>query len=735
MTSQTRPEPPKQSYFVGQLAEVAKRRKVAAPATIETLTQKLDYLTDEQVAGVVAAHAYAASVHDGQRRRTGHAYITHPTAVAAILSEMRMDHQTIMAALLHDVIEDSDTSKSDLGEKFGDQVADLVDGVSKLSKIFSNRDEAQAENFQKMALAMAKDIRVIMVKMADRLHNMRTIGVMSDEQRRRIARETLDFYAPIANRLGIHSMKIELEELGFKALYPLRADRIERAVTGARGNRKALMDEIAHTIKAALNRDGINAEVISREKQPYSIYRKMKTQHKSFVEIMDVFGFRIVVERADDCYRTLGVIHNLYKPVAGRFKDYIAIPKVNGYQSLHTSLFGLHGVPIEAQIRTKQMDAVAENGIAGHWLYKANDGSDFEPSQQRARRWAQDLLELQQQAGNPLEFIESLKLDLFPDEVYVFTPDGDILELPTGACPIDFAYAVHTDIGNRCVACRVDRALAPLSLQLQSGQSVEIVTSEDARPNPDWLTFSVTSRARSAIRVALKQQQGDEAVALGRKLLNRSLGNANKSINDFDFRRLRNVFSELGVKRLDELLESIGNGNMMAYVAAQKLLAFDDPNYESVAVEGGGPIAIRGGEGLVINYGRCCGPVPGDQIVGHMTPGKGFVVHIETCPNINEIRRRTAGEIIPARWTTTTEGEFFTSLKVDVSRRKGILAEIAAEVTAMEAGVDHIQVEERNAEVSTMMLGVTVRNRSHLARLIRRLRNVQAVINLSRSNH
>ncbi|NKC00420.1 MAG: RelA/SpoT family protein [Pseudomonadales bacterium] len=735
MTSQGRPEPTTQSYFVGQLAKTAKRRKVAAPATIETLSSSLDYLTPDQISEVVEAHEYAEAAHEGQWRRTGHAYITHPTAVAAILSEMRMDHQTIMAALLHDVIEDSDTSKTQLGKQFGEQVADLVDGVSKLSKIFSTRDEAQAENFQKMALAMAKDIRVIMVKMADRLHNMRTIGVMSDQQRRRIARETLDFYAPIANRLGVHTMKTEFEELGFKALYPLRADRIARAVQAARGNRKALMEEIAHTITAALNRDGIKASVISREKHPYSIYRKMKTQQKPFAEIMDVFGFRIVVDQVDDCYRTLGVIHNLYKPLAGRFKDYIAIPKVNGYQSLHTSVFGLHGVPIEAQIRTKQMDAVAETGIAGHWLYKASDGSDFEPSQQRARRWAQDLLELQRQAGNPLEFIESLKLDLFPDEVYVFTPEGDILELPRGACPIDFAYAVHTDIGNRCVACRVDRALAPLSLQLQSGQSVEIVTSEDARPNPDWLTFAVTSRARSAIRLALKQQKGNEAIALGRKLLNRSLGNANKSINDFDFRRLRKVFGELGVRRLDELLESIGNGNMMAYVAAQKLLSFDNPDYESVAVEGGGPIAIRGGEGLVINYGRCCGPVPGDQIVGHMTPGKGFVVHIETCPNINEIRRRAAREIIPARWTLSTEGEFFTSLKVDVSRRKGILAEIASEVTAVDAGVDHIQVEERNAEASTMMLGLTVKNRSHLARVMRRLRNVQAVINLARTGN
>ena len=732
MTSQRRPEPTPQSFFVGQLAAYAKQPDVAAPATIDSLSADLSYLQPDQIEQVRAAHEYARGAHQGQWRRTGHEYITHPTAVAKILAEMRMDHQSIMAALLHDVIEDSDTSKALLARQFGEAVADIVDGVSKLSKIFSSRAEAQAENFQKMALAMAKDIRVIMVKMADRLHNMRTIGVMSDTQRKRIARETLDFYAPIANRLGIHTIKTELEELGFKALHPLRANRIERAVTAARGNRKELMEDIHNTLTAALNREGIHATVHAREKHPYSIYRKMKLQHKPFHEIMDVFGFRIIVDQVGDCYRALGVTHNLYKPVARRFKDYIAIPKVNGYQSLHTSLIGLHGVPIEVQIRTKQMDAVAENGIAGHWLYKSGQ-SDLEPNQTRARRWAQSLLELQQQAGNPLEFIESLKLDLFPDEVYVFTPEGDILELPNGACPVDFAYMVHTDIGNRCVACRVDRSLAPLSLQLQSGQTVEIITSNDARPNPDWLTFAVTSRARSAIRLALKQQQGAEAVALGRKLLNRALGNADKSINDLDFRRLRKAFTELGVRKLDELLASIGNGNLMAYVVAQKLLSIDNPEYEAVTVEGGGPIAIRGGEGLVINYSRCCGPVPGDQIVGHMTPGKGFVVHIETCPNINETRRRNPAEIIPARWTTTSSGEFHTHLRVDVNRRKGVLAEIASAVTASDAGVDNINVTERNAEASTMIIGLTVKDRSHLANVMRRLRRVGAVITIART--
>ena len=719
-----------ESYFVAQLAAEAKRQDVAAPATIDSLIENLTYLSDEEISLVRDAHTYASQAHQGQHRRTGHDYITHPTAVAQILANMNMDHQSLMAALLHDVIEDSETSRAYLGEIFGSSVADIVDGVSKLSKIFASRDEAQAENFQKMAMAMAKDIRVIMVKMADRLHNMRTIGVMSDAQRKRIARETLDFYAPIANRLGVQMIKSELEELAFRALYPLRSDRIARAVIAARGNRKAMVDEVQTAIATALNREGLVADVIGRQKNIFSIYRKMKTQHKSFAEIMDVFGFRIIVDQPDACYRALGVVHGLYSPLAARFKDYIAIPKVNGYQSLHTSLMGPHGAPIEVQIRTKQQQAVAENGIAGHWLYRSN--SEFETSQQRARQWISDLMELQSRAGNPMEFIESLKIDLFPDEVYVFTPKGKILELPRGASPVDFAYCVHTDIGNSCMSCRIDGQLAPLSQQLQSGQKVEIITAPDSKPNPAWLNFAVTSKARSAIRSELKQQQGSQSIALGRKLLNRVLGAANTSINDLDFRRLRRVFSELGVRKLNELLESIGNGDVSAHLAAQKLLSAENPDYQAIAVEGAGPVTIAGGEGLVVSYGRCCGPLPGDHIVGHMTPGKGFVVHVETCNNLNEVRRRTPHEITPARWAYDVDDEFQTVLRVNVRRRKGIMAEVAAEITSCDAGVESINIEERNAEISTVNVGITVRNRDHLAKLMRRLRRIAAVINVAR---
>ena len=725
-----------ESYFVAKLAEYGRRPEVAEPVTEDQFYEKLEsYLPAKQADMVRRAYAYAFAAHEGAMRRTGHAYITHPLAVANILADMRMDHETLCAALLHDVLEDTKISKDTLAAEFNAEIAELVDGVSKLGKMFRSRAEAQAENFQKMAMAMAKDIRVIIVKLADRLHNMRTIGVMSREQRKRIARETLDYYAPIANRLGINSIKQEFEALGFKALYPLRADRIERAVQSAKGNRRALMEEIHRSIDNALQEENIDAKVVSREKHPYSIYRKMRSQHKPFDEIMDVFGFRIVVANVDQCYRTLGVVHNLFKPVAGRFKDYIAIPKVNGYQSLHTTLFGMHGVPIEVQIRTEHMAQMADSGIAGHWLYKS-DKDEQQPAknraQTRAREWVSNVLDLQAQAGDPMEFIESLKIDLFPDEVYVFTPEGDILELPRGACPVDFAYAVHTDIGNRCIASRVDRKLAPLSQQLQSGQSVEIITSETAAPSPDWLTFVVSGKARAGIRQALKAQQQSDSIAFGRRLLNRSLSAENKSLNDLDFRRLRQVFKEFGVRKQDELLAAIGNGELMSYVVAQKLLAADDPDYQGLMVEDDGPVAIRGGEGLVINYARCCGPVPGDQIVGRMTPGKGFVVHVETCANMAEIRRRNPSEIIAAHWAEVVEGEYLATIRVDAERKKGLIAELASAVASADAGLDNISVEERDAVLSSIAIRLSVKDADHLARVIRRIRSVPHVQSIAR---
>jgi RelA/SpoT family (p)ppGpp synthetase len=722
INARAQPRPPSRS---------AKQETEEVIITLPDLTERLQaYLGPEAVAEVERAFHYAKAAHDGQMRKTGHPYITHPTAVAHILAGMRMDPQTLMAALLHDVIEDTGVGKKTLAAEFGADVAELVDGVSKLTTIFKSRAEAQAENFQKMAMAMARDIRVILVKLADRLHNMRTLGALAWEKKQRIARETLDYYAPIASRLGMNELRMEFEDLAFQALYPMRAERIGRAVQAARGHRKALMEELATALEKCLASEGIEARVLGREKHLYSIYQKMRLKQKAFADIMDVFGFRIIVDRPDTCYRVLGAVHGLYKPLAGRFKDYIAIPKANGYQSLHTTLFGMHGVPIEIQIRTQQMEAVASNGIAGHWLYKSDENS---PSQARAREWVKGLLELQQRAGNSLEFIENLKIDLFPDEVYVFTPKGRILELPQRASPVDFAYAVHTDIGNTCVACRVDRRLAPLSVQLQSGQTVEIITSEEARPNPDWLSFVVTGKARSSIRHALKHQKVAESRTLGRRLLNRSLANADTNLSALPSQRISDVLDELGFDTLDDLLEDIGLGNRMAYVVAQHLTQAGNAE-APLTVEHGGPLAIRGTEGLVVAYGKCCYPLPGEPIVGHLSSGRGLVVHLEVCRNLAELRDRNEA-IIPVRWAAEVDGEYSVELRVEVEARKGVIAELAAEITDADANIEKINIAERNAHLSTVMIALLVQDRVHLARIMRRLRRLTPVIGLARTRN
>ena len=720
------PEPRIKGYFQSQLRAQAIAPQTAEPTTIDGLVETLSgYLAKADVAKVRRAYDFAAAAHNGQFRRTGHQYITHPLAVAHTLATMRMDWQSIAAAIMHDVLEDTGLTKDALAAKFGDEVAEIVDGVSKLATIFRSRAEAQAENFQKMAMATARDLRVILVKLADRLHNMRTIGVMPPEARKRIASETLDFYAPIANRLGMNRVRVEFEELAFQALFPLREDRIRRAVAAVREGRAPRARALLQAIEGSLRREGIDAAVVAHDSHLYSIYRKMKNQRRSFADITAAFGYQIVVDQVDTCYRALGVMHNLYKPVAGRFKDYIAIPKTNGYQSLHTALVGIDATPIELQIRTRQMSAVADNGIAGHWLYQNDEA--VQGSRARARQWVAGLLDLQRRAGNSLEFIESLKMDLFPDEVYVFTPKGEIYELPKGACSVDFAYAVHTDVGNRCIGCRVDRAIAPLSAPLESGQTVEIITARYASPSPDWLSFTVSSRARAAIRQALKVQQRSESVRLGRRLLDRALANANASIKALDFRRLRRVFRQFGVRRLDDLLAEIGLGNLMAYTVAQRLLAADNADYEAVDLASGGPVAIRGTEGLVISYGRCCGPVPGDPVVGHTTPGKGLVVHVETCQNVAELRRRSPALIVPARWAERTQGEFDTLLAVTARQRKGMVAEIAAAANAADAGIDNIVVQERSADLASVRLELSVANRDHLARVRQRLLAVPTV--------
>jgi guanosine-3',5'-bis(diphosphate) 3'-pyrophosphohydrolase len=704
----------------------------AAVETIDGLCSRLTrYLEDDEIRQVRRAYLYSEQAHDGQKRRSGDPYIIHPLQVAEILSDMRMDHQSLMAAMLHDVIEDTGIAKDALQSQFGEAVAELVDGVSKLTHIsFETRAEAQAENFQKMTLAMARDIRVIIVKLADRLHNMRTIGSLNPEKRRRIAKETLDIYSPIANRLGMYELRSELHELAYRAMYPMRIERIERAVQNVAGNRKKIVSEILESLEGALNKSGIKVRVEGREKAANSIYRKMRDQRKSFSDIMDVYAFRIVTDSVDDCYRTLGVVHNLYKPRPGRFKDYIAIPKANGYQSLHTTLFGMHGVPIEIQIRTSEMDAMASGGIAAHWLYKA--GSDDTAAVQRTNRWVKGLLEIQQRAGNSIEFIENVKIDLFPDDTYIFTPKGKIMELPTGATAVDFAYAVHTDVGNRCVACRIDKALAPLSTILQSGQTVEIVTAKHAKPNLAWLSFVVTGKARSAIRHFLKNQQRSESVSLGQRLLNRALANLGSSFEQVTDEQKLNLISEADFTEFDDILEDIGLGNRVAYSVARRLTADADAEPAKLSQSGDTrPLAIAGSEGLLTSYAKCCRPIPGDLIVGHISKGRGMVIHHETCNNVSEIRDNPE-KCVFLTWDDDLNGEFYTALKVLVEAETGIIANIASAVSEANAAIDRINREERDAKTSVIVLEVGVRDRQHLANVVRQIRRIKSVMKISR---
>ncbi|WP_312600986.1 MULTISPECIES: bifunctional GTP diphosphokinase/guanosine-3',5'-bis pyrophosphate 3'-pyrophosphohydrolase [Pseudomonas] len=698
---------------------------------IDTFSERLaSYLGPDQVNLVRRAYYYAEQAHDGQRRRSGEPYVTHPLAVANILADMHMDHQSLMAAMLHDVIEDTGIAKEALTAQFGETVAELVDGVSKLTQMqFETKAEAQAENFQKMAMAMARDIRVILVKLADRLHNMRTLDAMPPDKSRRIAKETLEIYAPIANRLGMHNMYAEFEDLGFRAMHPMRAERIRRAVKAARGNRREIVSKIQESLTSCLQREGLPSEVIGREKHLYSIYQKMRGKRKSFNEIMDVYAFRLIVDKVDTCYRVLGAVHSLYKPIPGRFKDYIAIPKANGYQSLHTTLFGMHGVPIEIQIRTREMEDMANNGIAAHWLYKSGE-EEPKGSHARARQWVKGILELQQRAGNSLEFIENVKIDLFPDEVYVFTPKGRIMELPKGSTPVDFAYAVHTDVGNSCIACRINRRLAPLSQSLNSGETVEIITAPGTRPNPAWLNFVVTGKARTNIRHALKQQRRSESISLGERLLNKALANFNTQLSRISLPRILPVLAEYKVVVLEDLLEEIGLGNQMAYVVARRLVSADAESQEDKA-QTEGPLAIRGTEGLVLSYAKCCTPIPGDPIVGHLSAGKGMVVHLDTCKNIAEIRQNPE-KCIPLTWAKDVVGEFNVELRVQLEHQRGLIAMLATSVTAVDANVEKISMNERDGRISVVQLVVSVHDRVHLARVIRKLRTLSGVASITR---
>ena len=688
-----------------------------------------DYLPLDQAQQVRRAYYYSEQAHYGQTRRSGEPYVTHPLAVASILARMHMDSQSLMAALLHDVIEDTGVNKEDIGAQFGEEVAELVDGVSKLTHVeFDSVELRQAENFQKMTLAMARDIRVILVKLADRLHNMRTLGVLNREKIKRIASETLDIYAPIAMRLGMNEVRMEFEDLGLKALYPMRARRLEAARRAASGNRKQLIDQIRGQLSQTLDREGLTATVVGREKHLFSIYSKMKAKRKSFSEVMDIFAFRLLVDSVDDCYRALGMVHSLYKPVPGEFKDYIAIPKANGYQSLHTVLKGMHGVPIEIQIRTHEMEDMANNGIAAHWLYKSEEtGANI--SHTRAREWVQGLLEMQQRAGDSLEFIENVKIDLFPDEVYVFTPRGDILELPKGSCAVDFAYAVHSDIGNQCVAARVSNQLVPLSEPLESGATVEIVTSPTGRPSPSWLNWVVTARARTHIRHFLKDQREEDSLALGRNLLDRALMAHDLRLSAIDENTMQAALKAKKKNDVNSLLIDVALGNTLPHIAVAQLT---QTSGESVVAGEGATLGIRGTEGMSVTYAKCCCPLPGDPIQGYLSQEKGLMVHRESCRNLVE-HRDQPDRLISLHWDDVVERTYPVGLRVQVENRRGMIAVLATRLSAMGLNIERIATQNKDVEFTFVDLELQVTSRTHLAHAMKRLRSVDGVLKVVRA--
>ncbi|MGO2134942.1 RelA/SpoT family protein [Marinobacter sp.] len=706
-------------------------------ATVEGLASELStYLDTNRINQVRRAYYYAEQAHEGQMRKSGDRYITHPLAVAHILAGLKLDHQSLMAAMLHDVIEDTGIPKDALSEQFGEDVAELVDGVSKLTQIeFRTRAEAQAENFQKMTLAMARDIRVILVKLADRLHNMRTLGPMPYEKRQRIATETLDIYAPIANRLGMHAISTELEDLGFSSLHPMRSRYISKAVDKLRGSHREIIEDIRGRLQEKLEERGLPGRILGREKHLNSIYNKMKFKQKSFYEIMDVYAFRIITGTEDDCYRILGAVHSLYKPMPGRFKDYIAMPKANGYQSLHTTLFGMH-VNIEIQIRTEEMENIANDGIAAHWMYKNEPSRVTSVNQTRVDRWVKGLMEMRERADDSLEFIEHVKVDLFPDEIYVFTPRGKIMELPSGATPVDFAYAIHTDIGNATVACRINRNLGSLSRPLQSGQTVEIITAPGARPNPAWLGFVVTGKASSSIRHTLKSQKHTESLELGRTLLKKSLNGFGARLSDIDDIQKQAVVNHNQVNSFNDLISDIGLGNRMAYLVARQLVSgaeSEGPNRAAKDIQGGddAPVTIKGTEGMLVHFAACCKPIPGDPVVGVMDSGSGMVIHSDTCsrlPEDNEGRSR----LTHLTWAKDITDEFSVELRVELERQRGVIAEVANAVAMADGNIERINVDEQDARFGVVSVVVKVHGRKHLARVMRRVRNIKAVTSINR---
>ena len=692
------------------------------------------YLDQAQIDDCIRAYEFGARAHSGQFRKSGEAYICHPIAVAISLAEMRMDANCIMAAILHDVIEDTGIDKQELAKTFNPEVAELVDGVTKLTKIDSrSHAETQAENVRKMFLAMGKDLRVIMVKLADRLHNMQTLGAMPAEKKRRIARETLDIYAPIANRLGMNTIRHKLETLSLQAMYPRRYAILDNSLKKARGNRRKIIDVIESTLKNRIIQANMKCDVSGREKNLYSIYQKMLHKKVSLNDVFDVYAFRIFCDNVDDCYRMLGIVHNLYKPIPGRFKDYIALPKANGYQSLHTILIGPFGFPIEIQIRTHEMHRMAESGIAAHWLYKSEDDKN-DKFQDRAHEWLRDLLEIQRTAGDSLEFIDNLKIDLFPQEVFVFTPKGEIIKMPRGATIIDFAYAVHTDIGNACVSARIDRKLAPLQTKLENGVTVEVITAIWARPNPLWLNYVTTAKARSGIRNYLKNFKQQEAISLGHRLLDKELQSMHLQLENIDKSKIKTLLESTGKQTLEELLEDIGLGNKMPFLIAKRLS--QDDIHAAIKLEDNEQaqktaLAIKGTEGMVVTLAKCCRPIPGDSIIGFFNPGKGIVVHHHECRNRN-ITRKKQTSWLDVEWSEDTTGEFPAELRLEVLNQRGTLATVAATISESNSNIENVTVVEQDSRICVDLITVSVRDRVHLAKIMRRLKELSIVVKITR---
>jgi RelA/SpoT family (p)ppGpp synthetase len=693
------------------------------------------YLEQSQIDECVRAYEFGAFAHRNQVRKSGEAYICHPVAVAISLAEMRMDANGIMAAILHDVIEDTAVTKKDVAQHFGQEVAELVDGVTKLGKIDGkSHAEAQAENVRKMFMAMDKDLRVIMVKLADRLHNMQTLGVMPPEKKRRIALETLDIYAPIANRLGMNNIKHKLETLSFEAMYPRRYSVLKAAVKKRRGNRGELVGTIESAIKNRLEEAGLTCKVSGRQKHLWSIYQKMHQKKINLSAVFDVYAFRIFCDQVDTCYRILGQVHNLYKPVPGRFKDYIALPKANGYQSLHTILIGPHGINIEIQIRTHDMHRLAESGIAAHWLYKSEDDDKSEKFKVRASEWLRELLEMQKSAGDSLEFIDNLKVDLFPQEVFVFTPKGGIIKLPRGATVVDFAYAVHTDIGNACVSARIDKQLVPLQTKLENGMTVEVITAVWARPNPLWLNHVTTAKARTSIRHHLKHFKQQEAINLGRRLLEKELQSMDVHLEQIDPERLKELLKVMEMATLDTLLENLGLGNKMPFLVAKQMTQDDISTHIKLNNEGQiqrTPLVIKGTEGMVVTLAKCCRPIPGDAIIGFFNPGKGIVVHYHECRN-RAVTRNKHTSWLDVEWSQDVTGDFPAELRLELLNQRGALATVASTISKCDSNIENVNVVDQDDRVCIDLITLTVKDRIHLARIMRRLKELNIVLKISR---